>query len=62
MDYLKPLAELPDALIAHGNYFADDEIEFLAAHPNIARVFCPRTHAFFGHCNHPWERLLDAGA
>ena len=62
MDYLKPLAELPDALIAHGNYFADDEIEFLAAHPNIATVFCPRTHAFFRHCNHPLERLLDAGA
>tara|TARA_R110002072_G_scaffold303108_2_gene493860 strand:- start:23952 stop:25196 length:1245 start_codon:yes stop_codon:yes gene_type:complete len=62
MDYLQPLGELPNALIAHGNYLADDEIEFLAAHPNIATVFCPRTHAFFGHRNHPWERLLDAGA
>jgi cytosine/adenosine deaminase-related metal-dependent hydrolase len=62
MDYLKPLAELPHALIAHGNYLADDEIDFLAAHPNIATVFCPRTHAFFGHRNHPWKRLLDAGA
>jgi cytosine/adenosine deaminase-related metal-dependent hydrolase len=62
MDYLKPLAELPNALIAHGNYLADDEVEFLAAHPNVATVFCPRTHAFFGHVDHPWERLLDAGA
>lgn len=62
MDYLQPLASLPHALIAHGNYLADDEIDFLASRPNIATVFCPRTHAFFGHSNHPWERLLDAGA
>jgi cytosine/adenosine deaminase-related metal-dependent hydrolase len=62
MDYLEPLSSLPHALIAHGNYLADDEIDFLASHPNIATVFCPRTHAFFGHPNHPWERLLDAGA
>jgi len=62
MDYLKPLGELSNALIAHGNYLADDEIDFLANRPNIATVFCPRTHAFFGHSNHPWQRLLDAGA
>jgi aminodeoxyfutalosine deaminase len=62
MDYLQPLSDLPHALIAHGNYLADDEISFLATHPNIATVVCPRTHAFFGHRNHPWERLLDAGA
>ena len=62
MDYLEALSSLPHALIAHGNYLADDEIDFLASHPNIATVFCPRTHAFFGHSNHPWERLLDAGA
>jgi cytosine/adenosine deaminase-related metal-dependent hydrolase len=49
-------------LIAHGNYLADDEIDFLAATPSIATAFCPRTHAFFGHVDHPWERLLDAGA
>jgi cytosine/adenosine deaminase-related metal-dependent hydrolase len=62
MDYLQPLSGLTSALIAHGNYLADDEIDFLAAHRNIATVLCPRTHAFFGHRNHPWERLLDAGA
>jgi cytosine/adenosine deaminase-related metal-dependent hydrolase len=62
MDYLRQLARLPHALIAHGNYLADDEIDFLAAHPNIATVFCPRTHSFFRHQNHPWKRLLDTGA
>jgi len=62
MDYLQPLARLPHASIAHGNYLAEDEIDFLVAHPNIATVFCPRTHAFFGHVDHPWQRLLDARA
>lgn len=62
MDYLQPLADIPHALIAHGNYLADDEIDFLAKHPNISTVFCPRTHDFFSHTNHPWQRLLDTGA
>ncbi|MDA1162547.1 MAG: amidohydrolase family protein [Planctomycetota bacterium] len=62
LDYLLPLGELPHSLIAHGNYLADDEIDFLATHPNVTTVFCPRTHAFFDHADHPWERLLDAGA
>jgi len=62
MDYLQPLSDLPQAIIAHGNYLADDEIDFLAKHPNISTVYCPRTHAFFSHEEHPWQRLLDAGA
>lgn len=62
MDYLRPLAELDHALIAHGNYLADDEIDFLSDHPNIAVVYCPRTHAYFGHTDHPWQTLIDADA
>ena len=62
LDYLKPLAELDHALIAHGNYLTSDEINFISDHPNIAVVFCPRTHAYFGHSEHPWQRLLAAGA
>lgn len=62
LDYLKPLANLNAASIVHGNYLSDEEIEFLGRHPNITTVFCPRTHRFFGHTNHPWQRLLAAGA
>jgi cytosine/adenosine deaminase-related metal-dependent hydrolase len=62
LDYLQPLAELQHALIAHGNYLAEDEIDFLCKHPNIAVVFCPRTHHFFGHTEHPWPRLRQGGA
>lgn len=62
MDFLEPLANLDHALIAHGNYLSDDEIAWLGRHPNIATVYCPRTHAFFGHGEHPWRKLLAAGA
>lgn len=62
LDFLKPLADLPSASIAHGNYLSDQEIQFLSCHPNITTIYCPRTHRFFGHDVHPWQRLLDAGA
>jgi cytosine/adenosine deaminase-related metal-dependent hydrolase len=62
MDYLELLATVDHALIAHGNYLSDEEIAWLGRHPNIATVFCPRTHAFFGHSEHPWRKLLAAGA
>lgn len=62
MDYLEPLASLDNALIAHGNCLADDEIAWLGRHPNVATVYCPRTHAFFGHQDHPWKKLIAAGA
>lgn len=62
LDYLEPLATLDHALIAHGNYLSDDEIAWLGQHPNVATVYCPRTHAFFGHAGHPWRKLLASGA
>lgn len=45
-------------VIAHGNYFP------LAAWPVLWRhhvVYCPRTHAAFGHAPHPFARMLRAG-
>jgi cytosine/adenosine deaminase-related metal-dependent hydrolase len=62
LDFLKQLADLPAASIAHGNYLSDEEGHFLARHPNITTIYCPRTHRFFGHGAHPWQRLLAAGA
>ncbi len=61
LDYLRPLADVPHALVIHGNYLDGDEIAFLAEHRNISVVYCPRTHAYFGHQSHPWQRMLDAG-
>ncbi|HVW01460.1 MAG TPA: amidohydrolase family protein [Planctomycetaceae bacterium] len=61
LDSLQMLAPLPRALVVHGNYLADDEQQFLADHPHLTVVYCPRTHAFFGHAAHPWRELLARG-
>jgi cytosine/adenosine deaminase-related metal-dependent hydrolase len=61
LDYLHELARVDKALVVHGNYVDDDETDFMAAHPNISAVYCPRTHAYFGHDPHPWRKLLARG-
>ena len=61
LDILRALADAPRALVVHGNYLVDDEIDFLAARPQMSVVYCPRTHAFFSHEPHPWRRLLTQG-
>ena len=49
-------------LVVHGNYLSDEDIQFLAAHrDHMSVVYCPRTHAYFGHAPHPLPRLLAAG-
>ena len=62
LDILRVLSDAPRALVIHGNYLADDEIEFIAARPQMSVVYCPRTHAFFGHEPHSWRQLLARGA
>ncbi|MGC3970911.1 MAG: amidohydrolase family protein [Pirellulales bacterium] len=62
LDYLRVLAAAPRSLVIHGNYLADDEIEYLAAHADrMTTVYCPRTHAYFGHAPHPLPKLLQSG-
>lgn len=63
LDYLQSLQSAHRALVIHGNYLADEEIAYLAEHrERLTTVYCPRTHAYFGHSQHPLERLLAAGA
>ncbi|HJT34382.1 MAG TPA: amidohydrolase family protein, partial [Pirellulales bacterium] len=64
LDYLRRLAASGvRALVIHGNYLADDEIDLLAAHADrMTVIYCPRTHAYFGHPRHPLPKLLAAGA
>ena len=59
--YLEQLAKVPHSLAVHCNYLTDDEIQFLGRHPEIAVVYCPRTHAYFGHDGHPWTKIMAAG-
>jgi cytosine/adenosine deaminase-related metal-dependent hydrolase len=62
MDSLQMLAAAHHTLIIHGNYLQDDEIAFLARHPDrFSVVYCPRSHAWFRHEPYPLEKLLAAG-
>lgn len=62
LDYLRQLARAPRSLAIHGNYFAAEEIEFAAAQrERMSVVYCPRTHAYFGHEPYPLEEMLAAG-
>ncbi len=62
LDYLRKLAEADRVLVIHGNYLDADEIALLAEHAErMAVVYCPRTHAHFGHQPYPLARMLAAG-
>jgi aminodeoxyfutalosine deaminase len=47
----------PAVLLAHGNYL--DSTTKLS--PNMTVVYCPRTHAAFGHTPHPFREFLEKG-
>jgi cytosine/adenosine deaminase-related metal-dependent hydrolase len=47
-------------LLAHVNYSDDDELRLLAA-GKASVVYCPRTHAYFGHPPHRWRDMLRMG-
>jgi cytosine/adenosine deaminase-related metal-dependent hydrolase len=47
-------------LLAHVNYCDDGEMNLLA-HGQAGVVYCPRTHAFFGHPPHRWRDMLARG-
>jgi aminodeoxyfutalosine deaminase len=61
IDYLQRLSVAHRALIIHGNYLADNEIEFLGGwRSTMSVVYCPRTHEYFGHKSYPLARMLAA--
>ena len=63
LDYLRLLATAHRALVIHGNFLVQDEIEFLAAQRDrMSVVYCPRTHAYFHAGEYPLRQLLAAGA
>ncbi len=47
-------------LLAHVNYCDDAELDLLAA-GNASVVYCPRTHAYFGHPPQSWREMLAPG-
>lgn len=61
LDYLHELSRCTTALVVHGNYLDDEAIDFLATQPQMSVVYCPRTHAAFGHTPHPWRMMRERG-
>jgi cytosine/adenosine deaminase-related metal-dependent hydrolase len=47
-------------LLAHVNYADDADLELLAG-SSASVVYCPRTHAFFGHAPHRYREMLARG-
>ncbi|MBC8230659.1 amidohydrolase family protein [bacterium] len=47
-------------LLAHCNYLKESDIQLLQT-SNANVVFCPRSHNYFYHRNHPFENLMKAG-
>jgi cytosine/adenosine deaminase-related metal-dependent hydrolase len=47
-------------LLAHVNYCLDEELDMLAR-GQASVVYCPRTHAYFGHPPHRWREMLARG-
>lgn len=56
-EVIAALAPAPRLLLVHANYL-DPETPLP---PTATVVYCPRTHAAFGHPPHPYRRLLDRG-
>jgi cytosine/adenosine deaminase-related metal-dependent hydrolase len=61
LEWLQLLADLPRALVIHGNHLNTEEVRFLAQHPHLTLVYCPRTHAAAETGPHPWFDLLEIG-
>ena len=48
------------ALLAHVNDCDDDDLDVLGA-GDASVVWCPRTHAYFGHAPHRWRDMIARG-
>jgi len=47
-------------LLAHCNYLDEEDIEIIRASGSSV-AFCPRSHSFFKHKNHPFKKLMSLG-
>ena len=62
LDYLQLLSCAHRSLIIHGNYLDEEEIQYIGDNRrHMSVVYCPRTHAYFGHSRYPLSQMLDAG-
>ena len=55
------LATARRGLVIHGNFLGPAELRQVAESTQLSLVYCPRTHHYFGHPQHPWRQVLEAG-
>ncbi len=55
------LSRVPRLVLAHGVQFREDELEYLAAHPNITVVHCPASNLKLGSGVALLPKMLAAG-
>lgn len=60
-DYLDRLQSAACGLIIHGNYLTSAQMDRLQNQPQLSVVWCPRTHAAFGHAPYPLQELMSRG-
>ncbi|QDV31969.1 Adenosine deaminase [Planctopirus ephydatiae] len=60
-DYLDRLQSVACGLIIHGNYLTSAQMDRLQNQPQLSVVWCPRTHAAFGHQPYPLQELMSRG-
>jgi aminodeoxyfutalosine deaminase len=58
---LQLLARPNRSLLIHGNYLTPAQLTQVAGVPGITVVFCPRTHAHFGHAPYPLSQIQQLG-
>lgn len=59
--YLTNMGALKDGwMFIHCNYVTEDEMEDIRL-SNSSVVFCPRSHKYFGHENHPFCKFIEHG-
>jgi cytosine/adenosine deaminase-related metal-dependent hydrolase len=60
VQWMQPYLKQAQWLVAHCNYVSDDDIQILAdAGTSVA--YCPVASDYFGHRNHRYRELLEAG-
>jgi cytosine/adenosine deaminase-related metal-dependent hydrolase len=61
IEFARDVGLLDDpTVLAHVNYCDDPELAILAR-GRASVVYCPRTHAYFGHPPHRWREMLTRG-
>ncbi len=60
-EFLDALDAAAHGLLIHGHHLQEAEIRQLAQQPHITLVYCPRTHAAFGHPANPWKTVIELG-